>query len=634
MQDLMQRIIAFFMSLSTLIPAFFGFPSVYSPYDNPEKYDPSIGKVVVEMNLEEPHILLAENGESDYVIVRGADASPAEVTAANVFSTYFKASTGIELPVLDDSSEPQAKEILVGKTNREGADTFEIDREPFKDDGLTIFVYDEKLVISGAQKRGALYGVCTFLEETMGCRWFTQDLIVIPEHELVTVPLDLEIEQIPIIESRDVFWNSSFNLDFSVAQKINSGIDTRRGLAEYVGGSVDYAGYFVHTFDMLVPSATYFETNPEYYAYTEKGKREPTQLCLTNPEVLEIAIESALHKLRTHPNAKIISISQNDGSGYCLCDNCKAIDREEGSQAGTILRFVNAAAKEIAKEFPDVWVDTLAYHYSRKAPKHTVPEPNVVIRLCTFECCFSHPLNECTKLDDFGRKFADDLKDWMEICDNIHIWDYTTNYSHFLTPYPNFHVMQANVQFFVENNVKSVFEQGNQMLENNGEFGHLKAYILAKLLWDPYTDVEKHMNEFMLAFYGEGYQNIMKYIDFTTERAKLNHIRLNSKPSEILYLSGSDLKQCEKWFDEAEKAATEDYQIDNIQCSRLQLTYYKNFTRKAEFSLLKDSTKAGEAFYDELERFEITRLKESQALKPRDEINFNKRVDTWHVPKS
>ena len=155
------------------------------------------------------------------------------------------------------------------------------------------------------------------------------------------------------------------------------------------------------------------------------------------------------------------------------------------------------------KEFPNVYIDTLAYTYTRKAPKITKPRHNVVIRLCTIECCFSHPLDECPVPDKSGKRITNDIREWAAICDNIHIWDYTTNFSHYLTPYPNFAVLQPNVQFFAEHNVKSVFEQGCYQMVNNGEFAQLKAYLLAKLLWDPYTDIEKHMNEFMLAYYGE-----------------------------------------------------------------------------------------------------------------------------------
>ena len=63
---------------------------------------------------------------------------------------------------------------------------------------------------------------------------------------------------------------------------------------------------------------------------------------------------------------------------------------------GTLLRFVNAVADAVAERYPDVLVDTLAYQYTRNVPKLTRPRRNVIIRLCSIECCFRHPLTDET----------------------------------------------------------------------------------------------------------------------------------------------------------------------------------------------------------------------------------------------
>ena len=81
----------------------------------------------------------------------------------------------------------------------------------------------------------------------------------------------------------------------------------------------------------------------------------------------------ALEKIRQNPAAGMISISQNDWRGNCQCAKCKAIEEEEGSPSGLLLRFVNAVAADIAKEYPDFLMETLAYQYTRKAPKITRP---------------------------------------------------------------------------------------------------------------------------------------------------------------------------------------------------------------------------------------------------------------------
>ena len=112
----------------------------------------------------------------------------------------------------------------------------------------------------------------------------------------------------------------------------------------------------------MVPVAVYGESHPEYYALMN-GKRVVrtsgrTQLCLTNPEVLEICVKAVRKALTENPRARLISISQNDWhSDYCHCENCLRSDEEEGGPSGTLLRFVNRIAEILEPEFPQVIFD-------------------------------------------------------------------------------------------------------------------------------------------------------------------------------------------------------------------------------------------------------------------------------------
>ena len=71
------------------------------------------------------------------------------------------------------------------------------------------------------------------------------------------------------------------------------------------------------------------------------------------------------------------------------------------------------------------------------------------------------------------------------------------------------------MRFFADHNVKGMFCQGNSQ-GLSGEFGELRSYLLTKLMMYPYMTEEeysKHMNEFLEAYYGAGWQNIREYID-------------------------------------------------------------------------------------------------------------------------
>ena len=262
-------------------------------------------------------------------------------------------------------------------------------------------------------------------------------------------------------------------------------------------------GLFVHTFRTLVPPEKYFDEHPEYFSLL-KGNRTPDcQLCLTNPDVFRIVVEELRARMRENPEARFWSVSQNDTYCPCECAACAAIDSAEGSPAGSILSFVN----RVADEFPDKIISTLAYQYSRAAPKHIKPRPNVNIMLCSIECNRSRPIAD----DPASASFVKDVEDWSALTHNILLWDYVIQFRNLVSPFPNLRVLQPNIRFFVENGITSVFEQG--LSELHGEFAELRAYLIAKLLWNPYADADSLMDDFLRGYYGGAAPQIRRYID-------------------------------------------------------------------------------------------------------------------------
>jgi hypothetical protein len=133
-----------------------------------------------------------------------------------------------------------------------------------------------------------------------------------------------------------------------------------------------------HTFYRYLSSQEYGKEHPEYFALVE-GERKlkmgggGPELCLTNPDVLQIVTDSVLDALRKKPGMENVSVSQNDNNKYCRCSRCAAIDEREGTPMGALLTFVNAVADKVVKEYPEVMVGTLSYWYSRKPPRTIKP---------------------------------------------------------------------------------------------------------------------------------------------------------------------------------------------------------------------------------------------------------------------
>jgi hypothetical protein len=475
---------------------------------------------------------IAQNGQAKAVIVVAEDALESERYAATELAGFLRQITGAKFEIQAPPAAGQSR-LLVGPGAAKSA-AADFSTDGLGSDGIVIRTVGDDLILAGGRPRGTLYAVYTFLEEHIGCRWWSSQASIIPIKPTLRIGR-LDIRYVPPLEYRETFWFDAFDGDWAVRNKSNGNSEQLDGKR---GGKHTYEG-FVHTFYPLIPPEKYFDDHPEWFSEIN-GKRthDRAQLCLTNEEMRAELVKNLKERLRNNPSATIASISQNDWHGNCQCSKCAAIEKEEGSPAGLMLRFVNAVAEDIEDEFPNVAISTLAYQYTRKPPKITKPRPNVIVRLCSIECSFSKPL-----ADEQNKEFRDDIVGWSKICNRLYIWDYTTNFRHYIMPHPNLRVLGPNVKFFVDHNVKGIFEQG-AYTSNGAEMAELRAWVLAKLLWDPTMDGQELIDEFIAGYYGPAGPHIKEYLKITHDAVEASGDHLGCfSPHTAKFLSFETLSK-------------------------------------------------------------------------------------------
>jgi len=445
-------------------------------------------------------VKIARRSKPAAKIVLAADASETEKWAADELAFFLHLSTGCPIPVSHDFG-PGENRLLVGEKAARLANPV-FDAKALQSEEFLVQTRGRDLILAGGSPRGTLYAVYTFLEDVIGCRWWTREAWNIPRKPSLAIG-PVSIRYVPPLEYREPFWFVSFDPFWAARNKANG---TRAGGDDRRGGRHVYEG-FVHTFYTLIPPERYFAAHPEWFSEIE-GKRtfKDAQLCLTNEAMRQELVRNLKIRLRDNPGATIASVSQNDCLNPCTCSRCLAVDEEEGSPAGALLRFVNAVAADIEAEFPLITIDTLAYQYTRRPPRITRPRSNVIVRLCSIECSFSRPLD-----DPRNRAFLDDLEGWSKIADRLFIWDYTTDFSHYIQPHPNYGVLGPNIRLFVQNNVRGIFEQGAYQSWGS-EMAELRAWMLAKLLWNPAHDPDKLRQEFLSGYYGPAAKEVSDYL--------------------------------------------------------------------------------------------------------------------------
>ena len=465
---------------------------------------------------------LAVNGSSDYVIVLPADATAVQQTAANELQTYFKQVADAELPIVSDADvewNNNVKAFIIGPGKLSQQALGNVDESSIGYDGIILKTVGNSIVLSGSPKRGPIYSVYEFLETKLGCKWWTSVESTIPHTPNLTIADDLDVFYAPKLEYRESYYRDTIsNPSFAVKIKCNG---SGEGISDEFGGRHIFQ-YFVHSSFPLIPPEKYFLDHPDWFseidgvrkvgypgwagqskAYQEfEAKLKPeqihasgTQLCFSNDEMIAEMVKNARTALRNNPKATFLSISQNDWHGYCTCEKCRAADEEDGSHAGSLLRGVNKVAEALEDEFPNLYVETLAYQYTRKPPKVTKPRKNVVVRLCSIECSFAQPLDS-----EANHTFRDDLVGWSKVADKLFVWDYATDFAFYLLPFPNYRVLAPNINFYIDHNVVGFFEQGDYQCET-GDFVQLRNWVVAKLLWNPSLDPKVLANEFIAGYY-------------------------------------------------------------------------------------------------------------------------------------
>lgn len=494
-------------------------------------------------------------------------------------------------------------------------------------DAFRIYENDGNVYITGCCDRSVIYGIYTLLEH-IGCRFFSYDTEKVPVLDSINIEDGLEIFESSPFEYRDIYWSCAFDTAWSLKAKLNGACKNGRGmgrnLPESVGGGLNYAGpYFVHSFSMLVPPSEYFESHPEYFSEIDgerTAKHLYSQLCMTNSEVISISAKKACEWLRENPDRKMVSISQNDSfviGSYCQCSECKKIIEREGAPSGALIHFVNEVAERIEKEFPDAIVDTLAYQYSVAPPKYIRPRKNVCIRLCTGGCN-SHPIESC----ELNAHIKDAFEKWSSICNKLYVWDYTTNFGQYLTPYPNLTIIPKNIEFFKGHSVKGLFMQGQYDGGKNGEFGELRSYLISRLLWNPDTDIISDANEFMYEYYGGAAPYVMDYLKFIHEKGNLIHVgcAFLCRDKWNALISDSDIDYLDKLWDSAISACVDEKTLEHTTRSSMCHEWFKLDAGRIKNPTKENLASAWAEFYKRCKELGIERLSEGSNI-PSPEIN-------------
>lgn len=395
------------------------------------------------------------------------------------------------------------------------------------------------------------YAVFTLLE-IWEFRKFTASETYIPKVTQLTFAKNTQKIYEPSFDYRALFYPDCYDEDFRDWHKLD--------------WQVDDFGIWGHSFSVLVPAKEYFKTNPKLFALYE-GERNTESLCMSNDTVVELVEKKMAQIIAEKPNAQFYSVSQNDDVVYCECAQCKALNKKYGGPQGSFYYFLN----KIAAHFPKTKITTLAYLHTFKPPVNLKIEPNIYTIFCPIE------LNRGKAITpENAPSFVKTLENWSITSPHLFLWDYTVQFSNYMSPFPNFESFQGNYKLFKKNKVKGLFVQGYSDIA--GDFSELRQYLLAKLMWNIDIDVEATTADFLRGFYGKAAPFVGKYLNLleTNQKKSNTYLDIYSSPVDArnTFLTPEAMDQYDQLLEQASGAVENDSVLSSrIQKLRLALEY-------------------------------------------------------------
>jgi hypothetical protein len=454
--------------------------------------------------LTPPATAHAADGQplKDFRRVVIADAAlPVQRAAAEELATYAGKIVGqkIEVTKLSElTADAPGLSFFVGDAAAERA--LGKPPQPWKTEEWLLQTVPGGLVLAGDDgqedawsnhtRAGSMLAVYTLLEDHLGVHWFWPGAF--GEHVSVkpdaTVPR-LALRRTPSFEIRHVQLGYLGGYQTKAFQK-DSIKWARRNRLGWVRSAA-----FGHSWGTAfeVSKGKTFEEHPEWFALVN-GKRQPRQMCSTNPEVIDYMVDYVLKGKQD-----IVNISPNDGGGFCQCERCRALDvpgilgydGKTPQLSDRFMIYANEVARRVREKNPAKGCGMFAYTFYHQPPvKVAKLEPNLYISFA-YQCAAQRDPENM-------REWRECVSGWQKLDAKLVVREgWGSHYQHDL---PVLHPRQiiANLAEAHERGFVAAYGEGSKSFATQAP----NFWALTHMMWDPQRDTTHLMRDYYESAYG------------------------------------------------------------------------------------------------------------------------------------
>ena len=259
------------------------------------------------------------------------------------------------------------------------------------------------------------------------------------------------------------------------------------------------------------------ENPDESILATIDGKKDKDQYCFSSSKMYDQLVEYIIDNFgdgELPGSSTRISIMPRDNKKSCTCKQCVAA----GNTSTNATPAVTKMMRKLAKRFPKHQFFTSAYHSTRMAPKEKLPS-NVGVLISAIDL----PMRVTFTENKGYRTFVSMVREWKEKTDLIYIWDYSRNYSDYLSPFPCLKVMQHRFQLYDRLGVKGIFLNGSG--DDYAAFDDMQTCIFGKMMYDLALNIDAEVQKYYKINYPETGELLADYYLKLERRVdETNHI--------------------------------------------------------------------------------------------------------------
>ncbi|MBQ9756337.1 MAG: DUF4838 domain-containing protein [Clostridia bacterium] len=444
------------------------------------------------------------NGQSDYILVIPKDASNYEKQASSLITEYLYKACGVNMITVTDDTvyDANGKYISLGDTTLMRRSGIAVPESRFGSAGFRIVTKGDIIYISGSRhwmRKGTYYGAQEFLFHTIGWKAYTDTEIIYEERSSIKM-VNFDVTEIPDFDTRIIGYDTVyFNKAYRDLLRLNAN-------AKDDGTAIPY---YAHSHFEVLPPEIYYQDHPEWYWYTEGGKKVPYsadihskfwrygQLCLSNPKVIEKSIEVLTAQFLTYTTATMVHLGIMDNLYKCKCETCtKFMSDNDTNYAGINVYYTNQVARGVTENMKKLdptrklIFRMFAYYATIEPPVNlvngeyvpdselVVPDKNVYVQFTPLDADGLETL-------DHGKntKHYEYFKGWCSLTNNLAVWKYNTNFYRYFISNKNWDITAEDFRMYYKAGATTMYDQG-PLTDSILQMKEMRLYVESKLMWN------------------------------------------------------------------------------------------------------------------------------------------------------